>query len=149
MTDFDKSYIVSEALNYILDLASTAYSLADEFGSKGKSGKALSDFRDNLNMSAFIIDNAIIEIAVGILAIWSDPVSARILLDSSGTVTIKGNQYKGLTLTSSLEVTTPTLAVIENMVKAENAVSVTRALADLAQDCTKFGIKMKEMKNGT
>jgi hypothetical protein len=130
-TEFNIAYILSDVLNIALDLTSKAYSCADKYGSKGKSGQALSDFRDDLNMSAFIVDNAIIDSVLSILAGFSNAASARILLDSSGIVTIRGDKYKGLTLTSSLEVTTPTLAVIQTMATIEGVASVARDLTDL------------------
>ncbi|MDR2521623.1 MAG: hypothetical protein LBC72_03590 [Spirochaetaceae bacterium] len=134
--DYEYSFAITQALNMVLDITAETYTTVDYYVGRSLKGKGakLSTFRDNLNMAAFIIDDALIDIVIGFLSGASTAETAAILLDSFGRTTIKGQKFQNQALAQNEFFLTVSSAVMEGVMVSGCAVTVAKDAAAIAAD---------------
>jgi hypothetical protein len=142
-TDYNYSLVLTQALDMVLDMTATTYATVDYFCTRNKelSVAKLSSIRDDLNMSAFIIDNAIMEIVLTALGARTALDTAALSLDSFGKVTVKGGQFSRMALAKDEAFETPSPAVMEKLAMADVITSFMREATDIMVDREKLAVE--------
>jgi hypothetical protein len=118
MVNADWVLLLTKTQDLLLQLTDTVYTWVEEFYEA--EGEEAIIFRDNLNMSAFIIDNTIVEAITIALMIATTLRPSSIQLNSAGAVVMEGEGIKEISLKVD-EMNSPTPALEYGLAIAEMA----------------------------
>jgi hypothetical protein len=116
----DAAFLLVDTMELILKITAFVYSLP-EFIKGFDENKKIEINMDMLNLCKLAIDNGIINIVSGLLALTTTSKEAKLILGSDGSVAIEAQSFIQATTTNNTEVSTPTLAARQVAMKMKFA----------------------------
>jgi hypothetical protein len=134
MVKKDTAFLLTSLQGILLDVTEIVYSIVE------LAGESVADpvkFRDNLNMSAFIIDNTIVEAITAVLVMVTGLQAAGISLKASGAVVMEGTGIKEISMKID-EMNSPSPAIERGITIGKMAVILGKGGNLIANDVIKI-----------
>jgi hypothetical protein len=125
--------ILTNFLGFLLSVTETVYSCIEQ--SMDLAGALDKKARDNINITALIIDNSLITIVTGILCVIQTVNSAKIEIAADGNITLESAEQTQIYVNQAVQVGSPTSAIKEGVYK----IKIIKNVVEIAQHGANFG----------
>jgi hypothetical protein len=133
--------VLTNLLGLVLSIAETVYSCIEQ--SMDLAGTLDRKARDNINISALIIDNSLIMAVTFILCFIETVDSGKIAIGADGSITLRAEKENSIFVTSSAQVATPTSVIT----KVPYLIKIVQSVVEIGQLSANFGMAVKALKS--